>query len=71
MIIDFENGSRTPIASNLVTIRAALEAFGVIFFEENGEGPGVSLRKARRTMRQDHSRSARWEVIASHAGRGW
>ncbi|MGJ0509966.1 MAG: helix-turn-helix domain-containing protein [Methylocystis sp.] len=28
-------------------IRQALEAAGVIFVDENGEGPGVRLRKAR------------------------
>ena len=28
-------------------IRAALEAAGVIFVEQNGEGPGVRLRKER------------------------
>ncbi len=28
-------------------IRAALEAAGVIFVAENGEGPGVRLRKAK------------------------
>jgi hypothetical protein len=39
------NGSRTPIASNLVAIRTALEAAGVIFIDENDEGPGVRLRK--------------------------
>jgi hypothetical protein len=44
-IIDFENGSRTPIASNLVAIRTALEAAGVIFIDENDEGQGVRLRK--------------------------
>jgi hypothetical protein len=27
-------------------VRAALESAGVIFVEENGEGPGVRLRKA-------------------------
>lgn len=27
-------------------IKAALEAAGVIFVDENGEGPGVRLRKA-------------------------
>lgn len=32
----------------LAAIRAALEAAGVIFVEENGEGPGVRLRKERR-----------------------
>ncbi len=29
-------------------IQKALEAGGVIFVEENGEGPGVRLRKQRR-----------------------
>ncbi|WP_409568393.1 hypothetical protein [Methylobacterium sp. J-072] len=27
-------------------VEAALEAVGVIFIEENGEGPGVRLRKS-------------------------
>ncbi|WP_426959890.1 helix-turn-helix domain-containing protein [Muricoccus radiodurans] len=31
----------------LDTIRSALEAAGVIFVPENGEGPGVRLRKER------------------------
>ena len=30
---------------NLDLVRAALELAGVIFVEENGEGPGVRLRK--------------------------
>ena len=46
IIADFENGSLTPSASNLAAIRAALEAVGVIFVDDNGEGPGVRLRKA-------------------------
>jgi predicted transcriptional regulator len=45
VIADFENGSVAPSASNLAAIRAALEAAGVIFVDENGEGPGVRLRK--------------------------
>ena len=44
-VVDFERGARTPYANNLSAIRAALEAAGVIFVEENGEGPGVRLRK--------------------------
>lgn len=28
-------------------IRAALEGAGVIFIDENGEGPGVRLRRGR------------------------
>jgi hypothetical protein len=31
--------------STSTAIRAAFEAAGVIFVEENGEGPGVRLRK--------------------------
>jgi hypothetical protein len=46
-IVDFENGSRTLSPDNLAAIRAALEAAGVIFIDENGEGPGVRLRKKR------------------------
>jgi hypothetical protein len=30
----------------IAAIRAALESAGVIFVEENGEGPGVRLRKS-------------------------
>jgi transcriptional regulator with XRE-family HTH domain len=33
--------------ANVMAIRAALEAAGVIFVEENGEGPGVRLRKPK------------------------
>ena len=46
-ISDFETGRRKPIPATLAAIRAALEAAGVIFVEENGEGPGVRLRKDR------------------------
>ncbi|MET4691245.1 hypothetical protein ABIA13_005753 [Sinorhizobium fredii] len=31
--------------STMQAIRSALEAAGVIFIDENGEGPGVRLRK--------------------------
>ena len=47
VIIDFEKGRRTPGTNNLAAIRAALESAGVIFVDENGEGPGVRLRKVR------------------------
>jgi len=33
--------------STVAAIRRALESAGVIFVEENGEGPGVRLRRAR------------------------
>jgi hypothetical protein len=35
------------VAGQLAAIRAALEAAGVIFIDENGEGLGVRLRKKR------------------------
>lgn len=46
-IRDFETGKRQPIENNMNAIKIALEAAGVIFVEENGEGPGVRLRKAK------------------------
>ncbi len=45
-IIDFEQAQRVPRGKTLAAIRAALEAAGVDFIEENGGGPGVRLRKA-------------------------
>jgi len=41
---DGELGGRADTAAKIV---AALEAAGVIFVEENGEGPGVRLRKSK------------------------
>ena len=38
---------------NLDLVRAALESAGVIFVEENGEGPGVRLRKGGEMSRTD------------------
>ena len=35
-------------ADAIEAIRTALEAAGVIFVEENGDGPGVRLRKGKR-----------------------
>ena len=46
-IRDFEKGRRVPTTNNLAAIRAALEAAGVIFVDENGEGPGVRLKKRK------------------------
>ena len=39
---DRETGMTAP---NIAAIRAALEAAGVLFIDENGEGPGVRLKK--------------------------
>ncbi len=41
------DGSTTMLPNNAAAIRAALELAGVIFVEENGEGPGVRLRKGK------------------------
>ncbi len=38
-------GPATGIANNVLAIRTALESAGVIFVAENGDGPGVRLRK--------------------------
>jgi DNA-binding XRE family transcriptional regulator len=46
-LIDFEKGQRLPRGQTVSAIRAALESAGVIFVDENGEGPGVRLRKDR------------------------
>lgn len=45
-IRNFENGRSDPQAATLTVLRMTLEAAGVIFVPENGEGPGVRLRKA-------------------------
>jgi predicted transcriptional regulator len=44
VIIDFEKGRRTPGTNNLAAIRGALEAAGILFIDQNGNGPGVRLR---------------------------
>ena len=46
-IADFEAGNRTPYGRTLADIRRALETAGILFLAENGEGPGVRLRKGR------------------------
>lgn len=46
-IADFESGKRDPYSRTLDELRSALEGAGVIFVDENGEGPGVRLRKQR------------------------
>ena len=46
-ISDFEAGRRQPYARTIGALRAALEAAGVQFIEENGGGPGVRLKGSR------------------------
>ncbi len=44
-VTNFENGVSMPVRNNLVAIRTALEAAGVLFIPANGGGPGVRLRE--------------------------
>ncbi len=50
-IADFELGNTTPRQSTLQRIRASLEKGdrngAVVFIDENGEGPGVRLKKRK------------------------
>ena len=43
----FENGRTQGDADTLAALRKALEKAGVIFTPENGDGPGVKLRKRK------------------------
>ena len=47
-IRQLEAGVHEPRRSTLDVVRRALEAAGVEFIAENGGGPGVRLRKAKR-----------------------
>ena len=49
----------TSNSSTLAAVQRALEAAGVIFVAENGEGPGVRLRKMRQT---DGSKTVEIEI---------
>ncbi|WP_343232562.1 XRE family transcriptional regulator [Microvirga antarctica] len=44
-IVDFERERRPVSQKSTDALRSALEAAGVIFIAENGEGPGVRLKK--------------------------
>jgi transcriptional regulator with XRE-family HTH domain len=43
-IADFELGNTAPRVGTVGRITAALEAAGVLFIDQNGNGPGVRLR---------------------------
>jgi DNA-binding XRE family transcriptional regulator len=44
-VVDFEKERRQVAPATVAAIRAALEAAGVVFLPENGNGPGVAMRK--------------------------
>ncbi|GAB0120344.1 hypothetical protein Acid7E03_44160 [Acidisoma sp. 7E03] len=44
-LADFEVGRRRPHAGTLAAIRSTLEAAGVIFIDDDGQGAGLRLRK--------------------------
>lgn len=50
-IMRFEGREVEPRGSTLAGLRAAFEAAGVLFVSENGEGPGVRLRKGVHRLR--------------------
>lgn len=43
-IVDFERGARSPREVTLLAIERALAEAGVLFIDQNGNGPGVRLR---------------------------
>lgn len=45
-VIDFERQRRVVSSESVSAMRAALQAAGVGFLDENRNGPGVALRKA-------------------------
>jgi hypothetical protein len=54
-----EEGTSLTVANDLA-VRRALEGAGVIFIDENGDGPGVRLRKrSRENHKNDYRRRAR------------
>lgn len=44
-VVDFERERRKVAEQSIQAMRDALEAAGIIFLAENGQGPGVRLRK--------------------------
>jgi DNA-binding XRE family transcriptional regulator len=47
ILLAFEAGDQLSPSLYLDLVRERLESAGVIFVEENGEGPGVRLRKGK------------------------
>jgi hypothetical protein len=49
---ELTDGETSMTAANDLAVRAALEAAGVEFIDENGGGPGVRLKKPKRETRR-------------------
>ncbi len=64
---NIERGAADPKASTLTAIQKALEAAGVIFVPENGEGPGVRLRKGATAAPAAPASEERRQAGADHA----
>lgn len=46
-LVDFETGARRPLNRTINDIKRAIEDAGIVFIdaEEDGDGPGVRLRR--------------------------
>lgn len=42
--MEASEGAATGLANNVSAVRAALETAGILFIDQNGNGPGVRLR---------------------------
>ena len=66
-LAEFEAGRRMPYARTLDDIRRALEAAGVVFVDENGEGAGVRLWKPRAEVIETRSGYQVQVALPGHA----
>jgi DNA-binding transcriptional regulator YiaG len=44
-VVDFERSRRSVSEAAIAAMQGAVDRAGVVFVDENGEGPGVRLRK--------------------------
>nr|WP_314094201.1 transcriptional regulator [uncultured Shinella sp.] len=45
--MEASEGTATGLANNVAAVRHALESAGILFIDQNGNGPGVRLRDRR------------------------